>query len=71
MKIKPFKGVNTKKLTFPIKKRITLFIFYVQLHDERQKCDVQNRNTVFLSIEWKDRKENYWVRGHDLWTERS
>ena len=33
--------------------------------------DVQNRNTVFLLIEWKDRKENYLARGHDLWTERS
>ena len=31
MKIKPFKGVNLK---FPVEKRITLFISYVQLHHE-------------------------------------
>ena len=26
---------------------------------------------LFLLIEWKDRKENYLARGHDLRTERS
>ena len=31
MKIKPFKGVNLK---FPVEKRTTLFISYVQLHHE-------------------------------------